>query len=84
MKALLAMALFTALALLGTTQPAQANCGSVCELKPFTAQTHFMSIAGYERWQHFQQAQTWTPWHEVVATTKSQLRACPVSPEHSG
>lgn len=77
MKMFLVMALFALMALVPTFAcPTTAGSTDLCTVKPFTAQTNYMSFAGYTRWQQFQQTVTWIPRREALAQTKQELALC--------
>jgi len=56
----------------GVIQPA------ICEKTAFAESAHFMSLAGYLRWQHFQQTGTWMTSRQAMRMTRSQLTYCAV------
>lgn len=75
MKSLFAISLLAALFLAGLATPSAA-CTLDCGLKPFTAQVHYMSLAGYMRWQHYQMHNNWMPRGEAVAEVKEGQLIC--------
>lgn len=57
---------------------------AVCAMLPFTPATHYMSLEGYARLQHFQQTQQWTPKPAVAHEVHAQLAQCPLDLESYG
>jgi len=79
MKKLLLFTLLLGMTLLGQLTPARAMTdNNLCGLKPFTAETHYMSLEGYMRYQHFQQQHLWLKGEQAVMLTRQQLRLCAV------
>jgi len=63
-----------AAALVGMMAQASAqNIPNISGLKPHTAQTKFMSLAGFLRWQYFLENTTWLSADESNQLVKSQL-----------
>lgn len=57
---IVALLIVCALAMLACQRQAAAqSIPTVKGMKPFTAQTHYMSLAGYLRWQYRIQNKTW-------------------------
>lgn len=47
---------------------------NVANLKPFSAETSFMSLPGYLRWLVFQQTGQWITYAEAARVVAEQLR----------
>ena len=47
---------------------------NVANLKPFSAETSFMSLPGYLRWLVFQQSGQWITYAEAARVVAEQLR----------
>lgn len=74
MKYLLLLALA---ALLFVSVPTAAMPGSgVCGLKPFTAETNYLSLAGFTRWQLFQDELRWISRGEAVRLVAAETKYC--------
>ena len=70
-------ALCAALFTIGLLAPATAaSAGIPCSVRPFTAATQYMSIAGYLRWQHFQQDLAWATRTQTAALARQHARYC--------
>lgn len=41
-------------------------------LQPFTAQTRYMSLPGYLRWQYYMETAQWISWGEAIAMVRQQ------------
>lgn len=48
---------------------------NVATLKPFSAETSFMSLPGYLRWLLFQQTSEWITYEEAARMVNEQLQA---------
>jgi hypothetical protein len=55
------------------TQPPKP---AICAMQPFTADTQYMSMQGYLRWQHFQVSANWLDHQQAVAMTEEETRIC--------
>ena len=76
MRTLLVLALLAGLTLIGLAKPASAqNIPNVRGLTPFTAETNFMSLAGWLRWQYHIENSRWISRTEAVNFVKSQTGA---------
>ena len=74
MKQLLILGLFAAMVFgLTSAATAQATVPDVRGLQPFTAETNYMSLPGFLRWQYYQETASWITWGEAVALVRSQL-----------
>jgi len=72
-KKILVLALLTGGIMAGLCTPASAQViPNVRGLKPFTAQTNYMSIPGYLRWQYFVENKAWISRAEAEALVRSQ------------
>jgi hypothetical protein len=49
-----------------------AICGSVA----YTADTKYLSLPGYLRWQHFQETGVWLTWQQTHELAGQQSRQC--------
>lgn len=54
---------------------AQGTAPDVRGLQPFTAETRYMSLPGYLRWQYHQETARWISWGEAVAMVHNQVVA---------
>ncbi len=76
MKRMLLLALFIAGVWLTTAQPTAAQTiPNVRGLQAFTAQTNFMSLAGFLRWQYFVENDVWISRSEARSLTSAQTGA---------
>ena len=74
MSKLILLALFAVGALLCLAQPASAQTiPNVRGLQAFTAETRFMSLPGYVRWQYFVENDVWISRAEARALVAAQL-----------
>ncbi|HEX2950170.1 MAG TPA: hypothetical protein VHV83_11505 [Armatimonadota bacterium] len=68
MKTLLVLAMLAGMAILGLAVPASAQTiPNVRGLTPYTAETNFMSLTGYVRWQYFVENNVWLSRAEAAA-----------------
>ncbi|MHB9134081.1 MAG: hypothetical protein ACYDBB_23675 [Armatimonadota bacterium] len=76
MKMRFTLVLVIGMLLLGVTAPsfAQNAPTNVSGLTPFSAQTHFMSLSGYLRWQYFKENNTWLSAEEAQALVDAQIK----------
>lgn len=73
MKTVYVLALFAGMALLGLAKPAAAQTiPNVRGLTPFTAETNFMSLTGFVRWQYFVENSVWLSRAEATSLVRSQ------------
>ncbi|OPZ83262.1 MAG: hypothetical protein BWY76_02358 [bacterium ADurb.Bin429] len=73
MSKLILLALFAVGALLCLAQPAAAQTiPNVRGLQAFTAETRFMSLPGYLRWQYFVENDVWISRAEANALVTAQ------------
>ncbi|HEY3377870.1 MAG TPA: hypothetical protein VGL77_10295 [Armatimonadota bacterium] len=74
MKTFLLLTILVGLACLGLVKPASAQTvPDVRGLQPFTAQTNFMSLTGYVRWQYFiENDNTWISRAEAARLVSTQ------------
>ncbi len=73
MSKLIILALFAGCAVLCLAQPASAQTiPNVRGLQAFTAQTNFMSLPGYLRWQYFVENDTWISRSEARSLVSAQ------------
>ncbi len=84
------MGLILALAMCGTMGLANpvTGCGmcmmcepappkpAICAAQPHTADTQFMSLQGYLRWQHYRESNSWLNHEQAVAKTEEETRLC--------
>ena len=60
MKKLIVLGMLAGLTLAALSTPASAQSyTAVAGLRPFTAETNYMSLAGYVRWQHHVATGVW-------------------------
>jgi hypothetical protein len=59
---------------------AQTTVPNVSGLRPFTAETRYMSLPGYLRWQYHQETARWITWGEAVAMVRDQTTAVAALP----
>jgi ribose/xylose/arabinose/galactoside ABC-type transport system permease subunit len=72
MKGLL-LGLLLTLAIVGFACGASAqSIPNVRGLQPFVAQTRYMSLVGYMRWQYFTQNNTWISVEEAAELVRTQ------------
>jgi hypothetical protein len=68
------IALVAGMAVIGLSKPAAAQTiPNVRGLQPFTAQTNFMSLTGYLRWQYFTENSVWISRAEANNLVASQV-----------
>lgn len=73
MKTLVMLALLAGLVLIGSVQPAAAQTiPKVQGLTAFAAETNFMSITGFMRWQYFVENNVWISRAEAAELARSQ------------
>ncbi|HEY3416323.1 MAG TPA: hypothetical protein VGM23_05505 [Armatimonadota bacterium] len=56
----------------GVPAPTPATCG----VAPFSGPMHYLSQAGYLRWQHFQTTGTWETPHQALAAAHTERMLC--------
>lgn len=71
MRVFLVLCVLAAMSLTSALTFAQA-APSVRGLTPFSAQTRYMSLAGYLRWQYFRQNKTWISMEEAQRLVAGQ------------
>lgn len=49
---------------------------AICTMQPFTAETQYMSLQGYVRWQRWEESAYWLTHHDAVAQTEEQTKIC--------
>lgn len=62
----------TGVILAASVTPAFAQYPNVANLKPFSAETNFMSLPGYLRWLMFQQTGQWISYSEASRVVGQQ------------
>ena len=67
------------LGLVGTAS-AQGAVPNVQGLQPFTAETRYLSLPGFLRWQYYQETASWVTWGEAVAMVREQGVAVAATP----
>jgi hypothetical protein len=78
MKQFTMLAVFVALTVFGFAQQAQAQertVPNVRGLEAFTVQDKYMSLAGFLRWQYFEENNVWISREEADALVKPQVGA---------
>ncbi len=76
MKTIVTLGILAGVLCLGLAKPASAQViPNVRGLEPFTAQTNFMSLPGYLRWQYFLENDVWISWAEAVALVRGTTGA---------
>lgn len=74
MKKLLILGAVAATMFAAFAQPASAQVvPNVRGLEAFTAETNYMSLAGYLRWQYYQENTAWISRAEAVALVRDQV-----------
>jgi hypothetical protein len=58
--------------------PTASISSSLCDLRAFSPDTRFMSLAGFERWQHRQLFGRWQPLELAERRVQQQLALCPI------
>ena len=73
MKKLIFLGVVASIALLASVRPASAQTiPNLRGLTPYTAETNFMSLPGYLRWQYFTENHVWISRAEATALANSQ------------
>ncbi|MHB9134083.1 MAG: hypothetical protein ACYDBB_23685 [Armatimonadota bacterium] len=76
MKSLFAVIILAGITLIGLAAPAAAQViPNVRGLAPFTAQTQYMSLPGFLRWQYFEENQLWISRAEATSIVIAQLQS---------
>ena len=76
MKQLTMLAVLAAITFFGIAQPASAqSVPNVMGLEQFSAQSQYMSLPGYLRWQYFEENNVWISVAEAGHLVRSQQLA---------
>jgi len=71
-KLLMMGAVFAAMLFGVSTSVSAQTVPNVQGLTPFTAETRYMSLPGYLRWQYHEETAQWITWGEAVALVDQQ------------
>ena len=73
MKKVVITAALTAITMLGMVLPIYAQTApDVHNLPAYTAESNYMSLPGYLRWQYFQETNNWISYRQAVAMVRDE------------